>query len=196
MGNPDRLAVGVRMSDVTVLLRKVAADDPAAIGQLFELLYADLHRMAHARLAQNGSITLLDTSSLAHEAYLRLRNAGRIDLDSRGRFMAYVSKVLRAVIVDFARKRNADRRGGNQVHITLSTEVAEEAGSADNDVERINDALIELEKSDPRLKQVVEMRFFGGLTEKEIAEVLGVTDRTVRSDWERARLLLSVTLKH
>lgn len=184
------------MSDVTVLLRKVAADDPAAIGQLFELLYADLHRMAHARLAQNGSITLLDTSSLAHEAYLRLRNAGRIDLDSRGRFMAYVSKVLRAVIVDFARKRNADRRGGNQVHITLSTEVAEEAGSADNDVERINDALIELEKSDPRLKQVVEMRFFGGLTEKEIAEVLGVTDRTVRSDWERARLLLSVTLKH
>ena len=122
-----RAAQGVRMSDVTVLLRKLAADDPAAIGQLFELLYSDLHRMARARLAHNGSITLLDTTGLAHEAFLRLREAGRIDLDSRGRFMAYVSKVLRSVIVDFARKRNADRRGGDQVHVTLNTEIAEEA---------------------------------------------------------------------
>ena len=183
------------MSDVTVLLRKVAADDPEAIGQLFELLYADLHRMARARLAHNGSITLLDTTGLAHEAFLRLRQAGHIDLDSRGRFMAYVSKVLRAVIVDFARKRNAERRGGGQVHVTLNTQVAEEVGAPEDDIERVNDALIELEKSDPRLKQVVEMRFFGGLTEMEIAETLGVSDRTVRSDWERARLLLSVTLK-
>jgi len=183
------------MSDVTVLLRKLAADDPAAIGQLFELLYSDLHRMARSRLAQNGSITLLDTTGLAHEAFLRLNQAGRIDLDSRGRFMAYVSKVLRAVIADFARKRNAERRGGDQVHVTLNTQIADEASAPADDIERINDALIELEKSDPRLKQVVEMRFFGGLTEQEIAETLGVSDRTVRSDWERARLLLSVTLK-
>ena len=95
------------MSEVTVLLRKVADNDRAAIDRLFELLYSDLHRMARARLAENGPLTLLDTTSLAHEAYLRLRNAGRIDLDSRGRFMAYVSQVLRAIIVDVARKRNA-----------------------------------------------------------------------------------------
>ena len=183
------------MSDVTVLLRKLAADDPAAIGQLFELLYSDLHRMARARLAHNESITLLDTTGLAHEAFLRLRESGRIDLDSRGQFMAYVSKVLRSVIVDFARKRNAERRGGDQVRVTLNTEIAEAISSPIDDIERINDALIELEQSDPRLKQVVEMRFFGGLTEKEIAEVLGLSDRTVRSDWERARLLLSVELK-
>ncbi len=183
------------MSDVTVLLRKVANDDQEAIDSLFELLYADLHRMARARLAENSPITLLDPTSLAHEAYLRLRNAGRIDLDSRGHFMAYCSRVLRSIIVDFARKRNAERRGGGQRNVTLSTQVADSIGADGDDIERINDALIELEKTDPRLKQVVEMRYFGGLTEQEVAEALGVTDRTVRRDWERARLLLSVALK-
>ena len=192
IGRPSKRA---RVSEVTVLLRKVADNDRAAIDSLFELLYSDLHRMARARLAENGPLTLLDTTSLAHEAYLRLRNAGRIDLDSRGRFMAYVSQVLRAIIVDFARKRNAERRGGGQRNLTLSTQVAESIGGADEDIERINDALIELEKTDPRLKQVVEMRYFGGLTEQEVAEALGITDRTVRRDWERARLLLSVSLK-
>jgi RNA polymerase sigma factor (TIGR02999 family) len=183
------------VSDVTVLLRKVANDDQEAIDSLFELLYADLHRMARARLAENSPITLLDPTSLAHEAYLRLRNAGRIDLDSRGHFMAYCSRVLRSIIVDFARKRNAERRGGGQRNVTLSTQVADSIGADGDDIERINDALIELEKTDPRLKQVVEMRYFGGLTEQEVAEALGVTDRTVRRDWERARLLLSVALK-
>ena len=134
------------MSDVTVLLRKIADNDRAAIDSLFELLYADLHRMARARLAENGPLTLLDTTSLAHEAYLRLVNAGRVDLDSRGRFMAYVSQVLRAIIVDFARKRNAERRGGGHQHLTLNTQVAESVGGTDEDIERINDALIELEK--------------------------------------------------
>lgn len=183
------------MSDVTALLRQAATDDRSAVDRLFELLYDDLHRMARARLYDNGPITLLDTTSLAHEAYLRLHNAGRIDLNSRGQFMAYVSQVLRSIIVDFARKRNAERRGGSQQHVTLSTEVAESVGGSNEDIERINDALIELGKTDPRLKQVVEMRYFGGLTELEVAEALGVTDRTVRRDWERARLLLSVSLQ-
>jgi RNA polymerase sigma factor (TIGR02999 family) len=138
---------------------------------------------------------MLDTTSLAHEAYLRLRNAGRIDLESRGHFMAYVSQVLRSVIVDFVRKRNAERRGSGQRNVTLSTEISDSVTDTDDEIERVNDALIELEKTDPRLKQVVEMRYFGGMTEPEIAEALGVTDRTVRRDWDRARLLLSVSLK-
>jgi DNA-directed RNA polymerase specialized sigma24 family protein len=91
------------MPDVTELLRRVAADDRGAIDELFELLYSDLHRMARARLAENSPITQLNTTALAHEAYLRLRNAERIDLDSRPRFMAYVSQVLRSIIVDFRR---------------------------------------------------------------------------------------------
>jgi len=183
------------MEDVTELLRRAAADDRAAFDRLYELLYRDLHRMAHARLAHNGPLTLLDTTSLAHEAYLRLRNVGRLDVDSRGGFMAYCSQVLRAIIVDFARRRGAERRGGGQVHLTLSTEMAASIGAAEEDIERVNDALLELEHSDPRLKQVVEMRYFGGLTEAEIADALGITERTVRRDWERARLLLSVSLK-
>jgi len=182
------------MSDITVLLQQAGADR-AALDRLFEVLYSDLRRMAHARLAEHSRNTLLDTTSLAHEAYLRLHNAGRIDLDSRGRFMAYVSQVLRAIIVDFARKRNAQRRGGHDQHVTLNTLVAEEVGAGDSDIERINDALIELENTDPRLKQVVEMRYFGGMTEPDIAEALGITERTVRRDWKRAQLLLSVALR-
>jgi RNA polymerase sigma factor (TIGR02999 family) len=183
------------LGDVTKLLRQAAGDDRAAIDRLFELLYDDLHRMARARLAENGPVTMLDTTSLAHEAYLRLRNAGRIDLESRGHFMAYVSQVLRSIIVDFVRKRSAERRGGGQRNVTLSTEISDSITDTDDEIERVNDALIELEKTDLRLKQVVEMRYFGGMTEPEIAEALGVTDRTVRRDWERARLLLSVSLK-
>src|SRR5436190_842401 len=130
-----------------------------------------------------------------NEAYLRLRNAGRVDVDSRARLMAYVSQVLRAVVVDFARKRNADRRGGGQVHVTLDTGVADSVSAADADVEDIASALEVLEATDPRLRQVVEMRYFGGMTDSEIGEVLRVTPRTVGRDWERARLLLSVALK-
>lgn len=184
------------MGDVTVLLHLVAENDRAALDSLFELLYADIHRMARARLAENGPITLLDSTSLAHEAYLRLQGAGRIDLDSRGRFMAYVSQVLRSVIVDFARKRCAERRGGGLQHLTLNTEVAGSIGSHDEDIVRINDSLDELDKKDPRLRQVVEMRYFAGLSEQEIADALDLNERTVRRDWERARLLLSVSLRH
>jgi RNA polymerase sigma factor (TIGR02999 family) len=183
------------MSDVTDLLRRVAEHEDEALNRLFEILYADIHRMARARLAENSPLTLLDPTSLAHEAYLRLQGAGRIDLDSRGRFMAYVSQVLRSVIVDFARKRNADRRGGGVANVTLNTEVAESVGNRDDDILHIDEALDELEKSDPRLRQVIEMRYFAGLSNEDVAAALGVNERTVRRDWERARLLLAVSLK-
>jgi len=183
------------MGEVTVLLRKAAADDRSAIDELFALLYDDMTRMAHARLAANRPITLLDTTSLAHEAYLRLRNANRIDIASRAQFFAYVSQVLRAVIVDFARRRLAERRGGNQPHFSLDTTMAESVTDPDIEVGRISDALDVLENTDPRLKRVVEMRYFGGLNDGEIAEALGVTTRTVSRDLARARLLLSVELK-
>jgi len=154
------------MSDVTGLLQRLAAHDETALNELFERLYGDIHRMARARLAENGPITLLNPTSLAHEAYLRLHGAGRIDLDCRGRFMAYVSQVLRSVIVDFARKRGAERRGGGIGRITLNTDIAESVGSDDEDIVRIDEALQELDKSDPRLRQVVEMRYFAGLSRR------------------------------
>jgi RNA polymerase sigma factor (TIGR02999 family) len=151
--------------------------------------------MARARLVGNGPITLLDATSLAHEAYLRLRNAHHIDIEDRTHFLAYVAQVMRSIIVDFARRRTAARRGGAQVHISLDTDLAEALSNADRQVELVDDALKVLEKSDPRLMRVVEMRYFGGMDDAEIAAVLGLTKRTVSRDLVRARLLLSVELK-
>jgi RNA polymerase sigma factor (TIGR02999 family) len=151
--------------------------------------------MAQARLARDATITLLDATSLVHEAYLRLQQVEHIDLGSRAEFMAYASRVLRSVIVDFARRRLAQRRGGDAVHLTLATEAADHIGADDTDILRVDEALRALADTDPRLRSVVEMRYFAGLSEQEIADALGVTERTVRRDWQRARLLLSVSLQ-
>ena len=183
------------MGDVTNLLRRARETDRAAIDELVALIYPELHRMARARLAANDTITLLDTTSMVHEVYLRLHQAARIEADCRGQFLAYASQVMRSVIVDFARKRRADRRGGGAANVTLATEILEGWSNTDDDIERVDDALQELDSTDPRLKQVVEMRYFGGFTDLEIAEALGITDRTVRRDWERAKMLLSVSLR-
>jgi RNA polymerase sigma factor (TIGR02999 family) len=183
------------MGEVTELLKRIRQNDQAALDELVTLVYPDLHRMARNRLAQNDTITLLDATSMVHEAYLRLQGSGRIDAQSRPQFFVYAAQVLRSVMVDFARKRRAERRGGGQANVTLSEELAAGLGGTDEDIERVNDALDDLAESDPRLKHVVEMRYFGGFNDQEIAEALGVTDRTVRRDWERAKMLLSVALK-
>lgn len=183
------------MGEVTELLKRVRQNDGAALDELVALMYPDLHRMAGKRLAHNDTITLLDATSMVHEVYLRLRSTGRIDAQSRPQFIVYAAQVLRSVMVDFARKRQAARRGGGHADVTLSEELAGGLGGTDEDIERVDDALRELEDADPRLKHVVEMRYFGGFSDAEIAEALGITDRTVRRDWERARLLLAVGLK-
>jgi RNA polymerase sigma factor (TIGR02999 family) len=183
------------MGDVTNLVQRARGGDPSAMDDLVAIVYPDLHRMARARLAQNDTITLLDATSMVHEAYLRLSNVNRIDANCRGQFMAYAAQVMHSVIVDFARKRRAARRGGAAAHVTLSTDLLEGSQGSDDDVERVHEALDELAHTDPRLKQVIEMRYFGGFNEQEIGEALGLTDRTVRRDWERARLLLQVALK-
>ncbi len=183
------------MGDVTELVRRAREHDRGAMDELVAIIYPDLHRMARARLAGNGVITLLDATSIVHEAYLRLSQAQRIEADCRGQFMAYASQVMRSVIVDFARKRRAKRRGGGAAEVTLSTDLLDGQPGGDDLVEHVHEAVQALEDSDPRLKQVIEMRFFGGFGEQEIAEALGVTERTVRRDWERARLLLQVSLR-
>lgn len=183
------------MSDLTALLRRASSNDRSAIDELFALLYEDVRRLAHARIAGNAPISMLNTTAVANEAYLRLCNAGRLDVSSRPHFMAYLSKVMRAVIVDYARRRRAERRGGGAQHVTLDTSVSDSVAAADAEIERLDDALEVLEQCDPRLRQVVEMRYFAGMSDAEIAGVLGITSRTVGRDWVRARLLLSVALK-
>jgi RNA polymerase sigma factor (TIGR02999 family) len=121
--------------------------------------------------------------------------AGQLSGTERGHFFAYAGRVMRSVIVDFARKRQAERRGGGAEHVSLDTQLAEDVRATDDELIRINEALEALQEVDDRLVRVVEMRFFAGMTEAEVADALGVADRTVRRDWEKAKLLLTATLR-
>ena len=164
-----------------------------AMRELFSLLYSDLHRLAHGRLQRNEPITLLDTTSLVHETFLKVLKSGRIDVAERPRFMAYAAQVMRSIIVDFVRKRHAGRRGGNDPRVPLDAEV-ESVPSPEHEVLRVSEALDELAKVDQRLATIVEMRYFAGFTEEDIAFALGVNERTVRRDWQKARVLLQAML--
>lgn len=162
---------------------------------LFAATYRELRRLAHARLRGGGRNTLLDTTALVHESYLRLGSAGALNFPDRPRFLVYAGRVMRSIIVDMARARQAERHGGDVQHVTLTGEVAESLGGGEDHIVRVHEALADMERVDERMARVVEMRYFGGLTEQEIAQALGVTDRTVRRDWEQARLFLAEALK-
>ena len=163
--------------------------------QLYEALYDELRRLARARLASGGRNVLLDTTALVHESFLRLQGAGKVALADRGHFMAYAATAMRSVIVDYVRRKGAEKRGGDVDHVTLDTAAAESLGATDDEIVDVHEALAELEKVDARLVKVVEMRYFVGLNDEEIGAALGVTDRTVRRDWERARLMLAEMLR-
>jgi RNA polymerase sigma factor (TIGR02999 family) len=162
---------------------------------LFVSLYSELSDLARSRLRRMPDATLLDTTSLVHESFLRCVKVERLPLEDRGRFLAYASRVMRSVVVDYLRQRQTERRGGEIVHVTLNTDIAESVCAPEERVIRVSEALDGIAAGDPRLVQVVEMRFFAGLTEAEIAASLGVTERTVRRDWRKARLLLSIALR-
>jgi RNA polymerase sigma factor (TIGR02999 family) len=156
---------------------------------LWAALYPELKQLARSRLRRSGAATLLDTTGLVNESYLRVAGAGALHAASPGQFLAYASRVMRSVVVDLIRERQAQRRGGDLQRVTLNTAVMEAAVAADQPL-RIDDALKTLATLEPRLCQVVEMRYFAGLTEAEIGAALGVTERTVRRDWTKACLLL------
>lgn len=158
---------------------------------LSPLLYAELRRLARSRLAGGGRNVLLDTTALVHESFLRLHGAGKVGMQDRDEFLAYAATTMRSVVIDFVRRRGTDKRGGEFEHITLDTGVAESLGASDEEILDVHEALESLAKIDPRLVRVVEMRYFAGLTDEEIGAALQVSDRTVRRDWDRARLLLA-----
>jgi len=174
--------------------KPVTPTAPPSVQALFPLLYNELRRLARSRLAAGGRHTLLDTASLVHEAYLRMQRDGGVALNDREHFLAYAATTMRSVVIDFVRRRNADRRGGGVEHVTLDTRAAEELGASDDEILAVHEALETLAKVDPRLVSVVEMRYFAGLSDLEIAAALGLSDRTVRRDWDRARLLLAEML--
>jgi RNA polymerase sigma factor (TIGR02999 family) len=183
------------LDDLSRLLKAVGEGDSEAKNRLLALMYEELHSLAHARLSKSAGSRPLDTTELVHESYLRLLKASRIDINDRAHFFAYAAKVMRSIIVDFVRVRRAERWGGNAMMVTLDTSVEDRNRASEEEIIRVSEALEELAQSEPRLVQVVEMRYFGGFTEEEVAAVLGVTERTVRRDWRRARLLLSAALE-
>lgn len=153
--------------------------------------YPELKKIARARLHAAGPQAGLNTTALVHESYLRLaQRLGQLDFASPGHFYAYAAQVMRSVIVDELRERRAGRRGGGADHVTLDTAVSAQLSGHDDEALRVDAALTALAQVEPRLAQVVEMRYFGGMTDAEIAAALGVTDRTVRRDWDKARALL------
>jgi RNA polymerase sigma factor (TIGR02999 family) len=175
-------------------------DDPAAGGDvdtLYAAAYRDLRRLAHSRLRGGGRPTVLDTTALVHEAYLRLSKGPAPLFPDRTRFLVYAGRVMRSIIVDLVRQRQTQRHGGDVQLVTLTGDVADgaPANSGESTILRVHEALEELDKVDPRMARVVEMRYFAGMTDEEIAAALGVTDRTVRRDWQQARLFLAEALK-
>jgi RNA polymerase sigma factor (TIGR02999 family) len=157
--------------------------------QIFTLTYQELRAIAHRRLAAHAPNGTLSTTALVHEAYLRLGDQSPAALRDQSHFFALASLVMRHILVDRARERGALRHGGGHRHITLDDEVTAVDDQSDA-ILQINEALETLATVDPRLVQVVECRFFGGLTETETAAALGVTTRTVQRDWVKARVLL------
>jgi len=167
---------------------------PDGVDALFASAYQDLRKLARMRLRGGGRNTVLDTTSLVHESYLRLSRTGQLRVEDRTHFLRYASRAMRSVIVDLVRQRQAERRGGAAEHVTLTTRAGAGGQAGERQILRVHEAVGELARHDPRMAQVVEMRYFGGLTEAEIAEALDVTDRTVRRDWEKARLWLAEAL--
>ena len=172
--------------DVTQLLEAAVAGDSQALDRLVPLVYEDLRRVAHRQLDREGGGHTLQTTGLIHEAYLKLAAGGAVSATSRAHFLAIAARAMRQVLVDYARRRKAAKRGGGVISITLGDHAGTPDTSAD-DLLALDDALGQL---DPRQRQVIECRFFGGMEEKDIAEALGVSERTVRRDWVKARAWL------
>ncbi len=184
-----------KVGEVTLLLAAAQQGQSEALNRLFDLLYPQLRQIASARMRKTDERVMLDTTSLVHECYLRLLKLEELSLNDRAHFLAYAAKVMRSVVVDLAREQQAQRRGGDMAFVTLDTAVASGLPSGEDEVLHIHEALEALGAIDPRLVKVVEMRYFIGLDNSEIAEVLDVSTRTVERDWERARSFLFAALK-
>ncbi|MFN7183949.1 MAG: ECF-type sigma factor [Thermomonas haemolytica] len=183
--------------DITVLLDAARDGDRAAMDRVLATLYQELHGMARRQLAGQHHGHTLDATALVHEAYLKLigRGSGSARFDDRGHFFAYAASAMRSVIVDYARQRMAQKRGGDLHRVTDLPEEIEGGLRVDEDMLALDAALQRLTAVDPRLTQVVELRYFAGLSELEIAALLQRSERSVRRDWQKARMFLLAALQ-
>ena len=176
-------------NQVTVLLRKWSEGDDSALEQLTPLVYDELHRLAHQHMRRENAGHVLQTSALINEAYLRLVDQPRIQWESRAHFFGIAARLMRRILVDDARKRNSAKRGGSLIQVPLD-EVDYLAQQQAANVVAVDEALQMLEAIDARQSQIVELRFFGGLSIDETANLLRVSPGTVMRDWTFARAWL------
>jgi len=174
---------------ITALLASAERGDRAAADAVFAALYDELHRMARRQLAGRGAGVTLGATELLHDAYINLAERGGVAIPDRNRYMGYASRVMRRLIIDYARTRQAQKRGGQFAITSISTDVADPMTDA-GELTRISDALDELASVEERLVRVVDLKFFCGYSFSEIGEMMGVTERTIQRDWEKARLFL------
>jgi len=173
----------------TELLRAWSQGDGSALDRLMPLVYDELHGLAQRYMRQERPDHALQATSLVNEAYLRLIDVNRIEFRSRTHFLALAAQMMRRILVEFARHRHRQKRGGRAIHLSLD-DVSELPESPGHDLVALSDALTGLATFDARMSQVVELRFFGGLTVKEAAQVLNVSPETVMRDWSTAKAWL------
>ena len=179
--------------NITDLLHRANEGDQAATEALAEHTYASLKKIAHARLRKSPNIPL-QTTELVNEWFVRFCKAQRIDLNDREHFFRYAAKAMRSIVVDWARQQNAERRGQGATHICITGDLkGEEPITAE--IIQLHEALTVLSKRDERLAHIVELRYFVGMTEPEIAKALNISERTVRRDWTKARLILATAMR-
>ena len=193
MADPGSRAGPHSTDDVTGVLNQAVGGNAAARERLYAMLYGELVRLARSHLAGSAAVSL-NPSAIVHEAYVRMLKRDATPMRDRRAFFAYASTVMRSVLIDHVRERAADKRGGGLAPLTLTTGVMQEAIAAE-DFSRLNDALMELRQIDDRCFQVVEMRYFAGMTEEDIAQELSVSVPTVKRDWRKARAFLFEQLR-
>lgn len=175
-----------KQSKVTRLLKKAQGGSENAYNELFPLIYEELKTLAFSKLKKEHDDITISKTELVHEVYIKMVNQDEIEFESRNHFLAIAARCMRQILIDHARKRKAQKRGGDQQDITYIDEIMRVEEQADRLID-IDDELSKLAKLDKRLSQIVEMRFFGEMTISAIADVLDLSERTVKRDWAKAR---------
>ena len=187
--------MGTSFADVTSLLQQVADGDQEAGAKLIPLVYKELHRLAVCRLRHERPNHTLQATALVHEAYLKLAGQENAKWQNRAQFYAVASQAMRQILVDYARGQQRIRRGGKQQKVSLDDVLLVSRDRID-ELLAVHECLSKLEKLEGRQARIVELRFFGGLSIKEVAEVLGMSAKTVTRDWLTARAWLQRQLLH
>jgi len=180
--------------DITALLVDWGNGDQSALEKLLPLVERELHRLAHSYMRRENPDHTLQTTALINETYLRLVDQRKVEWQNRAHFFGIAAQIMRRILLNYARDQNRQKRGGKAIHVSLSQAVVMPA-EKDRELIALNDALIRLEALDPRKSRVVELRYFGGLSVEEAAEVLSVSQITVMRDWQFAKAWLARELQ-